>query len=251
MQEAVRGRVDLLEQVRQAVATVHHPVAESVLSSRNVRGAESFTGDNSWVDSSLGEIEALISPRLEVTGVQQVLVNGVLGAGGRRGGRVPGPVAVGKGEGGGASVLVSNRVPHSVQVVGAVFGGNRLGIATAVTTGVGAVNFGNSVEGLMDVTNVVDNQAESDGASIGLIGEVMLDLLVVVAVLVSGAVVGEPCGEVLESVKDFILIFNEGEVGKAATLVEVGLVNEVPSSLERVALSLDIVSESGALGDGV
>jgi hypothetical protein len=126
-----------------------------------------------------------------------------------------------------------------------------LTVTTSITCGVGAVNCGNSVEGLMDVTNVVDNKAQGKGASISLIGEVRLDGLVVIATLVISTVVREPCGEVFERVKDLISIVGEVEVGKRATLVKVGLIDEVPAGLESISFSLNVIAKSGAFGEGV
>ena len=50
----------------------------------------------------------------------------------------------------------------------------------------------------MNITNVVDDQAESKGSCISLDWEVLDDLLVVVAGLVVSTTVGEPLGQVCE-----------------------------------------------------
>jgi hypothetical protein len=57
-------------------------------------------------------------------------------------------------------------------------------------------------------------------------------------------------GEVCKSTKNVIGVVFEGKIGELATLVEVGLINEVPSRLEAV-LRLDIVSESCTLSEWV
>ena len=49
-----------------------------------------------------------------------------------------------------------------MQVAGAIFGGELLIVATAVTAGVFRVDFSDSVEGLVDISNVVDDKAESE-----------------------------------------------------------------------------------------
>jgi hypothetical protein len=179
------------------------------------------------------------------------LADFVLGGHGLLGWTVPGPVGAGERKLRERGILVGNGVPHSVQVVSTVNGGKFLTVTTSITTGVVAVNFGNSVEGLMDVTNVVDNKAQGKGTSISFIWEVRLYGLVVVATLVISTVVGEPCGEVLERIKDISGVKLEAEVIKRATLVKVGLIDEVPAGLETVTISLDVIGKGGALCDGV
>lgn len=73
---------------------------------------------------------------------------------------------------------------------------------------------------------------------------------VVVGRLVSRAVITNPVGQVLKSSDDIISRLFEGEVGKAATLIKVRLVDEVPSALETVG-ALNVISESSTLSEGV
>ena len=78
-----------------------------------------------------------------------------------------------------------------------------------------------------------------------------MDGLVVVARLVVGVSIAEPFSKVSKSIKDIVDVFNESEVGEGTTLAKVGLVDEVPASLEGVALTLNVVSEGSAFGQGV
>ena len=80
----------------------------------------------------------------------------------------------------------------------------------------------------MNITNVVDDQAESERSGISLVGEVLDNLLIVVAGLVFSTTVGEPLGQVGECCNNFIDIGLEGEVRERATLIKVRLVDEVP-----------------------
>jgi len=66
-----------------------------------------------------------------------------------------------------------------VEVGGATDAGQGLSVAALVTGGVGAVYFSNCVQGLMDISNVVDEHAESEGPSVGLNWEGVDDLGVV------------------------------------------------------------------------
>lgn len=99
-----------------------------------------------------------------------------------------------------------------MQVVGTVDGGDALVITTSITAGVGVIDLGYGMEGLMDVTNVVNDETQGEGAGIGLVGEVRLNGLVVVAALVCSSIVSEPLGKRFKCVENFVLIFNEGEV---------------------------------------
>jgi len=109
------------------------------------------------------------------------------------------------------------------------------------------------VQGLMDVTGVVDHEADSEGTGLVFVGEVSLDARVVVGRLVGGALTRKPFSESGQSLNNVVLVHLElGEVGDGgAGFVKVWLVNEVPAGLEGVALALDVIGEKSALGHGV
>ena len=100
----------------------------------------------------------------------------------------------------------------------------------------------------MKIANVMDYQTQSERPAIGVAGEVFLDLGVVIGRLVSRSVVTNPVGQVLERSNNVISWLLEGEVGKAATLIEVGLVDEVPSTLETVG-AFDVIGKSSTLSE--
>lgn len=239
--------VDLLEQVVEAVATVHHLGAQDVHSVCNVLVTEFLVNNNTWVNIRLGKLIADISPFLEVTVVHLALVDGVV-VGDRLGSfSVPGPIRRGHGKVNVATVGIGKRVPHGVQVGCTANVGQVLEVATGITVGVAIRNLGGSVEGLVDIASVVDNQAESERSGVLLIREVVLNSLVVVAILVGATRIGEPFSEAGQSVNDVLSGLIEGH----RTIRVVGLVLEVPWGLEAVALAFDVVSEGSALSHWV
>lgn len=138
-----------------------------------------------------------------------------------------------------------------MEVASTADGGKVLGVATTVTLGVVMIDAGDSVQGLVDVTEVVDDHAESEGPAVSINGEVLGNLLVVVGgqIVVAGAV--EPHGEVGEGAEDVVSVGDEAEVVKGGVGVDqVGLIDEVPAGLEAV-VALDVVGESSGLNEGV
>ena len=71
------------------------------------------------------------------------------------------PAGGSQGEGGVATVQVLNGVPDGVEIAStAGSGGQVFFVASHITLGVGRINFGDGVEWLMDVTNIVDNHSK-------------------------------------------------------------------------------------------
>mmetsp|Transcript_14374 Transcript_14374/g.17151 ORF Transcript_14374/g.17151 Transcript_14374/m.17151 type:complete len:283 (+) Transcript_14374:303-1151(+) len=203
------------------------------------------------VDDGLGEVEALIAPGLEFAIGEVRRVNGVvLGEVGNLGG-VPVPVLVAQGSVRVAGVGVDDGVPDGVEVLDAVDAWvDPLGVATAVALGVLVGDARDSVEGLVNIANVVNDEAESEGNLVFLVIEALLDL---VDVGVAGHVLAlEEVSEGLKGVKHVSLAHLEvGVVLDGATVSDGRLVDEVPVALPGVALALDVVTEGGALGEGV
>ena len=79
-----------------------------------------------------------------------------------------------------ATVGVGNGVPDSVEVMSTANIGNGLVVASLVAVGVVVADTGNSVEGLVNVSDVVNNETKGEGKSVVLVGEVLNNLLVVV-----------------------------------------------------------------------
>jgi len=129
-----------------------------------------------------------------------------------------------------AGVLVDDGVPDLVEVADAVFGGDVFEVATGVTLRIVRVDEGRSMEGLVNITNIVDDEAEGERFLVLLDGEGLGDLLVVGAFLVVAGV-GEPADEVAEGVDVVLLVHLElGEVLNClAILINIRLVDKVPA----------------------
>jgi hypothetical protein len=138
-----------------------------------------------------------------------------------------------------------------VQVVGTVDGWDFLGVATAVASWVLIVDLGGSMERLVNVSNVVDDQAESERLLVFLIAEGISDLLVVGGRLVVTSVHQE-VGQSRESLHNVSgLDFEVRVVRDRATIIQVRSVDEVPLRLPAVALAFDVVGKGGALREWV
>ena len=129
--------------------------------------------------------------------------------------------------------------------------GDLVAVATAVTGWVLVVDLGGGVQRLVDVTDVVDDETESERLSVLGVGVKVKNGNDVVRVLGAWDVL-EVVGESSESLNDVggghhVL----GVAGDGVTLTEVRLVNEMPVRLPGEAKSLDVVGERGALGEGV
>ena len=102
----------------------------------------------------------------------------------------------------------------------------------------------------MEVAYVMDDQAQSKWPAIGITWEVLCDLSVVIRRLVCRAVITNPVRQVLKSTNNIVSRLLEGEVGEVTALIEVGLVDEVPSALETVG-ALNVVSKSSTFSEGM
>ena len=204
-----------------------------------------------WVDQSLGNLKGISSPGVEIARVKVGLIDRVGGAESLSLGGVPGPVRVGERKLGAASVLVKDGVPDGVEVGGTALGGDFLAVATTVTSGVEGVDEGGRVEGLNDVSGVVDDETEGEGALVILVRELGGDLGEVVGVSSRDSAL-EESGKVGEGLDNVDGRLNEREVVEGgACLIKVWLVGVMPVGLEGVTLALDVVSEGSALGEWV
>lgn len=101
-------------------------------------------------------------------------------------------------------------------------------IATTVTLGVGVVDLGGGVKGLMDVADVMDDHTEGEGLGIGHVGVVNHDVVGVNTVIGTWDTL-DPVGQVLESLNNVSLGHNVvGVVFDIVTLAEEGEVNVMP-----------------------
>lgn len=140
-----------------------------------------------------------------------------------------------------------------MQVLGTALGRDLHKIATGITLRVWRVNSAGSMEWLMDITNVVNEQTNgireafllSEGWKLFLHGGVNETALVAPWVrdplLKRGNRLINGVGIRLE----------EGVIFLAASLVEVGNVNEVPARLPWSALGLDFISECSTFHKGI
>jgi hypothetical protein len=108
------------------------------------------------------------------------------------------------------------------------------------------------MEGLVDVSEIVDQQAESVGlASLFVVLDVVHDRCVNEGVLVAWGS-AEPVNNPGDSNRDVLGILNEvGIVVDRVALVQVGDVDEVPVGLPAATLVLDHVSEGSCLHEDV
>jgi hypothetical protein len=98
-----------------------------------------------------------------------------------------------------------------VQVFNSIDAWDILAVTTSVTGWVGGVHFGLSVEWLVDVTNVMDNQAESEGKLVSWVWEGFSNLLVVSGAGVVSSV-GEHANESVHGIDKVDGVFLEGVV---------------------------------------
>ena len=82
---------------------------------------------------------------------------------------------------------------------------------------------------LVEIANVVNQHAKSKGSAVRVSWEILVNLTVVVAGLVSSSVIQKPICQVLESTNDVIGVGFESEIRKGTTFVKVRLIDEVPS----------------------
>ena len=125
--------------------------------------------------------------------------------------------------------FVNDGIPNSVQLTGRVVVLEREIVTATVASRVIGVNSAESVQGLMNITQIVDEQAKSIRASACLI------LVVVVHHSLEGVtvlivwLVGKPVNDVGDMLSDVVVIKLELRIVlEVATLVEVRDVNEVP-----------------------
>lgn len=122
-------------------------------------------------------------------------------------------------------------------------------IATTITLWVLIVDLSRGVEWLVQVADVVNDEAEGEGPLIGLLGEAVRNLLDIGASF-RALTLQERC-EVGKGAKHVRIGLLEVIVIKVTTFIQVRLIDEVPVALPAVAHALDVVGESGALSEGM
>lgn len=140
--------------------------------------------------------------------------------------------------------FVEDGVPGSVELSDGVVVLQGEVIATAVTSGEVGVHTAQSVHRLVDVSQIVDQEAESVRLSSGFIVVVVLHYSSVSVTLLVVAFVRQPVDDVGDVLCDVVHVLLELRVVlEVAALVEVGNVHEVPVGLPTATLVLHLVSE--------
>lgn len=133
----------------------------------------------------------------------------------------------------------------------AILRGDVLGGATSVTGRVLRVDECGRVQGLVHITDVVNDHSEGKGALVGLVAEFVSNLLGVGGLRGADLVLQE-LGVGVKGLDDISIRLGEAEVIEgSALLIKVGLVDVMPVALEGVSLALDVVGKGGALSEGV
>ena len=151
-----------------------------------------------------------------------------------------------------ASVLVDHGVPDGMQVADAILAGDVLVVATFVAVSVVRVDEGSRVKRLVHISDVVDEQADREGALVLLVRELVRDLGNVCGLRGSDSSFEESVkiGDGLNDID--VTLVEIGEIRLiGAFLIVVRKVDEVPGALERVALALPVISFSCAFSEWV
>ena len=118
--------------------------------------------------------------------------------------------------------------------------GNLFGVATLITSFIGSIHLSLRVQGLMNVSNIVDYETKGKGKLIGGVGESGGNLLVVGGTLVVPSV-GQHARKSCQCLYDICGRHRERVVRSISSLVIVRNVDIVPVSLPAVARLLDVV----------
>jgi len=238
-----------LQKICESMATNDNLVLGDGLGLLDVFAGERLVLLDGWVHGGLGQHERLMGPELDVKVVGVSVLDGVLGHQVcsilRKG--VPGAISEWKFSA--SSELVDHGVPNSVQVFGPLLARELHEISSKVTSLVLVVDSGGRVQWLVDIPNVVDQEAHGIRETIFL-GVILIRVihngLVLVGLLVPFCL-REPHVECVDNLGDVVRIEGEIVVADFATLVEEWLINEVPAFLPLAALGLDLISEGGTL----
>lgn len=153
-----------------------------------------------------------------------------------------------------ASVLIYHRVPNGMEVEdgSARVCWNFLSIPTLVTSWEAVIDLSYTVEGLVDIADIMNHESESDGALVFCGREVLRDLTYVFrrrGILFSL----QESGQISHCMNDIDVRDNKiwEVLNRSAELVQVRLVHVVPRGLPGSPGSLYIVSEGSALSESV
>ena len=140
--------------------------------------------------------------------------------------------------------LVDDRIPESVKLLNRVVILEREFVSTAVSSREFLVDSSKRVKGLVDVTEIVDEETESIGsATLFILLHCVHDSGVDKGVLVTSRV-AQPVNDVWDHNRDVLGVKLEIRiVTQAPTIAQVGNVHEVPVRLPAATLVLDHVGK--------
>lgn len=147
-------------------------------------------------------------------------------------------------------VLIDGWVPQGVQVVSCVVVGEGEGVTTSVALGELFVDSAGGVEGLMDISDIVDQKTHSvrSAHSFLVLGVGHNSLVCIWVLVVSG--VAEPVDEFGDDEGDILVgELVAGEVGDLGPVINERIVDKVPFLLPLAAFHSDIISKGSTLDE--
>ena len=125
-------------------------------------------------------------------------------------------------------------------------------VAASVTSRELGVNSAQSVQGLVDIAKIVDEQSQCIGLRSCLIVIVIIHNGGVGVTLLVVSLAREPVDNIRDVLRDIVhVLLKGGVILKVAALVKVRNVDEVPVGLPAAALVLDLIGEGCALHERV
>jgi hypothetical protein len=205
-----------------------------------ILSARGLACDETWVDIRYSEFVALVCPAHEVLGEDVGTVDRVV-SGHRLGcARVKIPVRVTKGHHGVAWILVDDRIPDAVQVFDTNNQGNLFGVTAFITSFIGSIHLSHRVQGLMNISNIVDYKSKGKRMLIFEVGKSGSNPLVVGGTLVVPSV-AQHARKSSQCLYDICSRHRERVVRSISSLVVVRNVDVVPVSLPAVVHLFDVV----------
>jgi len=149
-------------------------------------------------------------------------------------------------------ILVDSRVPHRVQVVCSVVVREGEFVTSSVASGEVSIDPVGRVEGLMDITDIVDQKSHSVGpAKCFFIFRVSHNSLISVGVLVV-TVVAEPVDKFRDDEGDVLGVELEvGVVIDGCTVINERSINKVPLFLPLATLHSDVISQGSTFDERI
>lgn len=147
--------------------------------------------------------------------------------------------------------FVDDCIPYRVEVLGFIVGGELERVTTSVTSGVSLVDSSQTMKGLVNISHIVDEEAEGVRLAVFLIFHVLhhssVDEVLLVAWLFS-----DPSHDSLNGRRDVSCReYEVGEITDITTLIQEWCVNEMPVGLPTATLVLNGISHGSTLNEWV